>query len=120
MILSDIINILNAETLCGSNTENLDIQVAKASDLMSDVLRFSGPGKLLITGLTNNHTIRTCDIAGISAIIFVRGKKPSGETIELGEKNGITLLATKLSMFETCGILYANGIEGVQIDQKNP
>jgi hypothetical protein len=120
VILNDIIKLLNAEILCGSNTESLDIQVAKASDLMSDVLRFSGPGKLLITGLTNNHTIRTCNIAGISAIIYVRGKTPSGETIELGEKNGITLLATRLSMFETCGILYAHGIEGVQIGQENP
>lgn len=119
MTLDKISKLLNAEMLWTGETSQMTIQVAKASDLMSDVLTFSGPGKLLITGLTNNHTIRTCEIAGIQAIIFVRGKKPSADTIALGKKNKIFLLATNLSMFETCGMLYTNGIKGVQISQKN-
>jgi len=117
--LDKISELLNADMLWTGNTRGIDIQVAKASDLMSDVLTFSGPGKLLITGLTNKHTIHTCEIAGIQAIIFVRGKKPSAEMIELGKKNKIFLFASNLSMFETCGILYTNGIKGVQIHQKN-
>lgn len=120
MTLEKITELLQAEVLWNDMETDLDITVAKASDLMSDVLTFSGPGKLLITGLTNMHTIRTCDIAGIQAIIFVRGKKPSPQTIEMGKKCGIALCATHCSMFDACGILYANGMQGVRIKTTSP
>jgi predicted transcriptional regulator len=111
--LTELQRLLEAEMLCGKSSADLDIKVAKASDLMSDVLAYSGPGKLLLTGLTNNQVIRTCEIAGVSAIVFVRGKKPSAETIELATRCNICLLATKLSMFDSCGVLFSHGVMGV-------
>jgi hypothetical protein len=117
--LEKISQLLRADIVWADSPDETDFKIAKASDLMSDVLTFSGPGKLLITGLTNTHTIRTCHIAGIRAIIFTRGKKPSSETIQLGKKSRIALLTTHLSMFETCGILYTNGMKGVQISHEN-
>jgi tRNA G18 (ribose-2'-O)-methylase SpoU len=119
MTLSQIKDLLNAEIITDSTKQDVDIKVAKASDLMSDVLRFSEPGKLLLTGLTNPQVIRTCEIAGICAIAFVRGKQPTIETIKLAKKCNLTLLATKLSMFESCGILFSNGIRGVSIRSKS-
>jgi hypothetical protein len=116
MTLSQIRRLLDAEFICEHGTHNLDIKFAKASDLMSDVLAFSQPfsdrNTLLITGLTNKQVIRTCEIAGVGAIVFVRGKSPSPETVELARQCNITLLATKLKMFEACGILYTNGVVG--------
>lgn len=117
MTLHKISELLHAEEIWKNQSEKIDIQIAKASDLMSDVLTFSGPGKLLITGLTNMHTIRTCQIAGIQAIVFARGKRPAPETIDLAKKSGISLLSTNLSMFEACGILFTNGMRGVRINQ---
>jgi len=118
MILKEIKELLGCEILCGSDKLQIDVKSAKASDLMSDVLRFSGPGKLLLTGLTNIQVIRTCDIAGICAVIFVRGKQPTAETVELSKNCDIAILKTDLSMFESCGILYNNGIRGVTIESK--
>ncbi|MGB3339997.1 MAG: transcriptional regulator [bacterium] len=118
MILEKIKELLDCQILCGSDQLQIDVISAKASDLMSDVLGFSEPGKLLLTGLTNIQVIRTCDIAGICAVIFVRGKQPSTETVELSKDCGIALLTTSLSMFDSCGILYANGIKGVTIKSK--
>lgn len=115
MTLHQIKELLNAQILSKSNNLSVDITIAKASDLMSDVLRFSGPGKLLLTGLTNNQVIRTCEIAGICAVVFVRDKKPSAETVELGKKCNISILITELSMFESCGILFSHGLKGVAI-----
>ena len=120
MTLHKISELLQADIVCSNHDQDLDIHIAKASDLMSDVLTFSGPGNLLITGLTNTHTIRTCHIAGIQAIVFVRGKTPAPETIELAQKSSISLLTTNLSMFEACGILFTNGIRGVQINHTAP
>ncbi len=99
--------------LCATQDENLDIRVAKASDLMSDVLAYTGPGELLLTGLTNHQVVRTCEIANVGVIVFVRGKKPADETVSLAAQCNICLLATKLSMFESCGILFSHGIHGV-------
>jgi predicted transcriptional regulator len=120
MILSQIQILLNAEFISGETAQNLDIKYAKASDLMSDVLAFSKPyserNTLLITGLTNKQVVRTCEIAGVGAIMFVRGKSPTEETIELAQQCNIPLLATKLKMFEACGILYTKGIIGATPD----
>jgi predicted transcriptional regulator len=115
MTIPQIQELLHAVLISDAGASKIDIEFAKASDLMSDVLAFSQPvsqlNTLLITGLTNKQVVRTCEIAGVAAIIFVRGKNPSSETIELARQCNIPLLATKLKMFEACGILYTNGIE---------
>lgn len=118
MTLGGIIESLNCQIITGAENLQLNIRSAKASDLMSDVLRYSGPGKLLVTGLTNIQVVRTCDIAGICVVIFVRGKKPLADTIDLARSCGITILATNLSMFDACGVLYSNGLKGVTIDSR--
>jgi predicted transcriptional regulator len=51
-------------------------------------------------------------MANIKAIVFVRGKLPPQETIALAEEKGIPLLASKYTMFETCGRLYKAGLPG--------
>jgi serine kinase of HPr protein (carbohydrate metabolism regulator) len=60
--------------------------------------------------LTNKQVVRTCEIAGVAVIIFARGKYPTEETVKLAEQCDIPLLATKMKMFEACGILYTNGV----------
>ena len=116
MKLSRIMELLRA-TMVVRPADDPDIRYAKASDLMSDVLASSlaraERNTLLITGLTNNQVIRTCEIAGLAAIVFVRGKQPSAETVELAGQRNIALLATRMKMFEACGILYAQGIVAV-------
>jgi hypothetical protein len=114
--LDTIKKLLNAKILVGPRDSTIDIKFAKASDLMSDVLAFSQQcselDTILVTGLTNKQVVRTCEIAGVCVIVFVRGKNPPADTIELAHDSKIPLLITKLKMFEACGILYSNGIKG--------
>ena len=63
-----------------------------------------------MTGLTNPQVIRTAEMAGIVAIVFVRGKLPPPETIALAQDKDIPLLASKYTMYETCGRLYQTGL----------
>jgi len=84
--------------------------MACGADLMSDVLAFTHSGTLLLTGLTNPQVVRTCEMAGIKAIVFVRGKYPPPETIALAESKGIPLLSSRYTMYETCGRLYMAGL----------
>ena len=47
-------------------------------------------------------------------IVFVRSKRPTLEMIETAQESGIALLSTDKRMFEACGILYTNGLNGAK------
>jgi len=113
MTLKEIMDILQAEVLCCENRLDEKIEFAGGSDMMSDVLAFGQPGILLLTGLTNAQSVRTADIIEAKAIVYVRGKKPDKEGIELAKKKGIPILSTKLMMYTACGLLYSHGLPGV-------
>ncbi|MEE9912823.1 MAG: hypothetical protein K4571_14000 [Deltaproteobacteria bacterium] len=112
MKLSEVKDILDAEVIVGDDILDLEVKTAFGADLMSDVLAFAKAGSLLLTGLTNTQVIRTANVLDIAAIILVRGKKPSSETIALARELKIPILATKYILFETAGRLYMRGIVG--------
>ena len=111
MKLSEIVQAIDAEVLCCEDrVREIDIQTAYASDLMSDVLAFCAPGSMLLTGLTNIQIVRTAQMLDLPVIVFVRGKTPLEDTIRLAENNGIPVLVSSWSMYETSGILYREGV----------
>jgi len=113
MKLSRIKELVQGEFLWDCSGSDVEIVYCIGSDMMSDVLAHPMPGALLITGLTNSQSVRTAKIADSAAILYVRGKRPDQQTIELAEEFSMPLIGTKMGMFETCGILYAAGLEGV-------
>nr|HID58862.1 hypothetical protein [Desulfobacterales bacterium] len=112
MKLEEVRDILEAEVVWGSEYLCQEIEMACGSDLLSDVLAFTKAGTLLLTGLINPQVIRTAEMVDISAICFVRGKKPEKSTMELAKEKKIPLLCTKFPMYESCGKLYRNGLAG--------
>jgi predicted transcriptional regulator len=110
--LREVIEILDAEIIVGEDNLDLEVKTAFGADLMSDVLAFAKAGSLLLTGLTNTQVIRTANVLDIAAIILVRGKKPSTDTIALARELKIPILTTKFILFETAGRLYQKGIVG--------
>ena len=110
MNLKELRDILEAEVLYGNDCLNKEIKMIYGSDLMSDVLTFTQPGSLLLTGLTNTQVVRTAEIVELGAVCFVNAKKPQLETIELAREKDIPLLTSKLFMYECCGRLYGKGL----------
>lgn len=110
MKLRQVLQIIEGKVI--SKDVDLDIEVTTGggADLMSDVLAFAQDGMLLMTGLTNPQVIRTAEMAGTAAVVFVRSKIPPPETIALAQQKGIPLLASQYTMFETCGRLFAAGL----------
>jgi len=113
MTLKEIKELLQAEVISGSDSLDVEITFAGGSDLMSDVLAFSKPGILLLTGLSNAQSVRTANIIDAKAIVYVRGKKPDKMGIELAREKGIPLLSTKYMMYTACGLLFSHGLPGV-------
>ena len=111
MLLSEIVEALDGEQVGGGKDSlQVDVPACFAADLMSEVLAFSSPGALLVTGLTNVQSVHTADVADLKGILFVKAKRPAPEALRLAEQREIPLLTTRLTMFAACGVLYARGL----------
>ncbi len=118
MILREAIELLNAEVLYAQD-DRLDIEVetARASDFMSEVLTEEAVPDILVTGLCNAHVIRTASVFGIKAVIFVGGKTCSTKMIDLALEENVVVMTTTTSLFVTCGKLYSLGVRGTTENQ---
>jgi predicted transcriptional regulator len=85
-----------------------------SADLMSDVLAYIQPNAVLLTGLVNPQVIRTAQMADIAAIVFVRGKVPPDETLQLAEEIGLPIISSPLGMYELSGRLFQNGLPSLE------
>lgn len=118
MTVGEISKLLDAHVLYVEDP-NTDIQSACGSDLMSDVLAFVKEKTALLTGLTNPHVIRTAEMLDIYCIVFIRGKTPQDDLLEMAKERGIAVLTTKHTLYMACGILYAHGLRGCERSEED-
>lgn len=112
MRISKIIELLDAEVLCGADKVENEVYSACGSDMMSDVLAFVKEQAVLLSGLVNLQVVRTAEMMDMKCIVFVRGKRPAEEIVKLADESGIVVLATDERMYVACGKLYENGLRG--------
>jgi hypothetical protein len=110
MTVAEAVKVLDGQFFCGEDNANLEIVSACGADLMSDVMAFVKDRVLLLTGLVNPQVIRTAELLDIHCIIFVRGKSPSRDMIDMAGEADIIMGGTKLPMFLACGKLYEAGL----------
>ena len=111
MTVSEAVSLLEGQFFCGEDKADLEIASACGADLMSDVMAFVKDRVLLLTGLVNPQVIRTAELLDIHAIIFVRGKNPGRDMVDMAKESDIILGGTKLPMFIACGKLYEAGLK---------
>lgn len=114
MNLNEIMKIAEGEVITTELSTDVNIHGGYCADLMSDVLAYSRPRAVLITGLTNPQVVRTAQMAEFRAIIFIRGKKPQPETIEIAIQEDIPLISSPLGMFELSGRLHDAGLKSYE------
>ena len=110
MKISTIKDLLDARILAGEERLGNHVYSACGSDMMSDVLAYVKDQAVLITGLVNAQVIRTAEMMDMVCIVFVRSKDPTEEMLSLARDNGIVILSTDKTLYESCGILYSNGL----------
>jgi hypothetical protein len=110
MTVADAVTLLEGQFFCGEEQADLEIASACGADLMSDVIAFVKDRVVLMTGLVNPQVIRTATLLDIHAVIFVRGKVPTRDMIEMANEADIILGGTKLPLFLSCGKLYEAGL----------
>ena len=112
MTVNDIQRILKAEVLCEGAGLDAQVHTACGSDMMSDVLAFVKDQSVLLTGLVNSQVVRTAEMMDMVCIVFVRGKRPDPQIVQLAEQRDIAVLCSGYRMFTACGLLYENGLKG--------
>ena len=92
MVIRKIAELLEAEVILGEDKLDMEVDMAFSSDMMSDVLAYVTGRTVLLTGLVNEHVIRTAEMVDLECIVFVRGKKPTQQIIDKAEESGMVLL----------------------------
>lgn len=114
MTIEEISTLVQGEYICGAEYKDREVERVFASDLMSDVLTIRDTeGLLLLTGLCNLQSIRTCEMSDIQMMLVVRGKNVTEDMIELAEDNDMIIIRTAFSLYKTAGILYGAGIPAI-------
>jgi predicted transcriptional regulator len=119
MKLSEIVNIIDGTVFNSNQNLEMEIKGGCGADLMSDVLASVQPDAVLLTGLCNPQVVRTAQMADVQAIIFVRGKQPNKETIQLAEQEKMPLISSPYGMFELCGRLYQAGLPSLETNMQH-
>ena len=89
-----------------------EVERAHASDLLSDVLANAPSGGLLLTTQVHMNVIAVAVHAGLAGVIFTGGMRPEESVRLRAVQEGVPLLATRMSTFDTAGRLYALGLRG--------
>ncbi len=110
MTVAEAVKALDGTFFSGEELSDLDVRSACGADLMSDVMAFVKDRVLLLTGLANPQVIRTAELLDIRVIVFVRGKHPAADMVDMAHDAGIILAGTRLPMFLACGKLYEAGL----------
>ena len=110
MLISCLRDLLEARVLCGEERLGEDVATVFASDMMSDVLACPDEIQGVLTGLVNSQVIRTADMMDIGLIIFVRGKCPPTDVVEMARQRDMVVMVTACRMFSACGRLYEAGL----------
>ena len=112
MKICEIRDLLDARILAGNEKLDCEVTSAFCCDMMSDVLAYVKDQGVLVTGLVNPQVVRTANMMDIICIVFVRGKRPTLDMIEMAEDRDMVMLCTELEMFTSCGRLYEKGLRG--------
>jgi hypothetical protein len=115
MNIEELILIVGGTLHTDSADLSREVMGGCGADLMSDVLASIQPEAVLLTGLCNPQVVRTAQMADVAAIVFVRGKQPPQETIDLAREERIPLITSPFGMFELCGRLHSKGLPSLEM-----
>lgn len=106
MTVNDIVNALGLTVFSGKEGLKNTVNGGYSSDLLSDVMGHAEQGNIWITLQTHKNVMAIASLKDLAAVIIVKGFKPDADTIEKSEKEGIPILGTKGSTFDTGGKVY--------------
>ena len=82
-----------------------EVSGAYACDLLSWVIGRAEENSALVTVMTNVNVIAVAAMADLSCVILTEGVRLDSNALEKAEQNGIPVLMSEKTTFETCALL---------------
>jgi hypothetical protein len=109
MKVSELANKVDLKPLnAGSDRE---IEGVFISDMVSDIVAGAQANNLLLTIQTHKNLIATANLVDVAGIVYVRGKVPPDDVVELANRVGISLFTTDLDAWKFAIKLHELGLE---------
>ena len=109
LTIRDVVDELHLTVLVGDEFLTAPVEHVLASDLMSDVLAFSRPRFLLVTGLSNVQSVVTANISEAVCVLYTMGKRPDAQAQARANLFEIPLLASDEDTYSICCQLFQMG-----------
>jgi predicted transcriptional regulator len=106
MKVSDIIDSLDLELVCGQSGIENEVTGGYVSDLLSDVMGNAKEGQIWITLQTHKNVMAIASLKDLAAVILVKGFNPDEDTVKQSNQEGVPVLRTKENTFEIAGKLF--------------
>lgn len=112
MQLKDIVTSELKLTVLNKKGMELDKDVKECftCDLLSQVLAKAHRGSIWVTIQNHMNVIGVATMLDLKAVIISDDKEVPPEVVEKADSEGVLLLSTPLSSFETSGRLYERGL----------
>ncbi len=105
MKLSEIIEKLNLKVI-NNFQEDIDVNDAYVSDLLSDVMGNSKSGQIWITMQTHKNVAAIASLKDLAAIILIRNSNPDKDMLDFAKDENVCILSSSDSCFTVAGKLY--------------
>ena len=106
MKVRELVEKLNLKVVSGENGLDRDIDGCYVSDLLSDVMGNAEMGNVWVTLQTHKNVMAIASLKELACVILVKNLKPSDDTIEQSNEEGIPFLSTDMQTYETVGKIY--------------
>ena len=107
MIVSQVAAALSLEVRAGARSLDGEVTGAYVSDLLSCAMAGARQGGLWITLQGHLNVIAIANLNDLAGVIVTEDKPISPEALARADQEGIPVLTTGMTSFETAGRLYA-------------
>ncbi len=114
MRIRDWIGQIDARLVAGGSGLEREIRGGYCGDLLSDVMANAGEGALWLTIQSHKNIVGVAVLRELAGIVLANGRMPDEDTKAKADEEGIPILVTPRTAYETAGLLFAAGIGGTE------
>lgn len=96
----------NSLTVVTMPSPNREIHGCYIGDLLSWVMGRANEDDAWITIMSNSNTVAVASLTGVSCVVLAENVTFDAEIVKTAEENGINVLTSPLSAFETALLLH--------------
>lgn len=111
MRVREWIEKFDVKLVAGESGLDREIRGGYCGDLLSDVMANAGEGALWLTIQSHKNIVGVAVLRELAGIVLANDRMPDEDAKAKADEEGIPILVTPRTTFETAGLLFAAGID---------